>query len=247
MEKDSCNAAIQAAIRQVLAGNVNAYELIYRRFDRNLRAFLAARYSWAGPDFLDEVALRTHEYALSRLAGYDSTKSAFLTWLCWQARSTASRVLAEWYSPRFVRFDAKRHEVRAGTAPGPADLREAERRSRIINEELAALSEAGRLAVTLHDMAQQTFAETAQAAGLSVGRLRRERARALERLRRRLIEQEVSPIEVDSTPAPVFHGWDWTAPDDDWTATTTGRLPAGPDVLPGAAAAELPDEEPPET
>lgn len=247
MSEDDCAGEVRAAIRRVLAGDANGYEQIYRRFDRNLRAFLAARFSWAGPDFLDEVAVRTHEYAFSRLAEFDAGRSSFLTWLCWQARSTASRVLGEWYSPRFVRFAAKRHEAQAGTAPGPADIHEAERRCRVLREEIEALAEEGRLSVTLHDRDGLTFAETAVAAGLSVGRVRRAREKALARLRRRLLERAVSPIEVDSTPAPVFHGWDWTGPADDYTASATTLLSHGPDTPSGAEAGEAPEEENPGT
>jgi len=238
---------VLSAIRRVLDGDRNAYELIYSQFDRALRAFVGSRYSWAGPDFVDEVAVRTHSYALTRLAKFDPARSAFLTWLCWQARSTASRVIAEWYAPRFVQFELARHEARAGTAPGPADYHEAERSSRVIREAMGALSEEGRLAVTHLVMAGRTLAETAQATGLSVSKLRRERERALAVLKRRLVEAEVLPIEVDTTPAPIIYGRDWTDRDDDYTASVTAVLPDSPDTLSGAKAAERPEEEDPET
>lgn len=243
MNRENLAEEVQTAIAQVLAGDVDAYERVYRQFDRPLRAFIARRYSWAGPDFTDEVAVRTHEYAFSRLAEFDPAKSAFLTWLCWQARSTASRVLGEWYSSRFSRFDMKRHETRAGTAAGPADILEAGRREQVLHEELAALEQDGRLSVTLHDMEGKTFAETAQATGLSVGRVRRERDKALARLRRRLLQRAVSPIEVDSTPPPIIYGQDWTEPVAGFTAPVLAVVPCGPDMLPGAAAEESQEDE----
>uniref|UniRef100_A0A7C4G9S6 Sigma-70 family RNA polymerase sigma factor n=1 Tax=candidate division WOR-3 bacterium TaxID=2052148 RepID=A0A7C4G9S6_UNCW3 len=212
MSSPISTVTIRAAIEQVRAGDVNAYEPVYRRFDPSLRAFITARFPWAGPDFVDEVAVRTHEYALSRLAAFNPDRSAFLTWLCWQARSTASRVVGEWFSPRFVQFVAAKHETSAGTAAGPADIHEAERRSRVLREELAALAEEERLTVTLHDMAGRTFAATAQTLGIPVGRVRRLRARALARLKRRLVGRGVSPIEVDSTPPPIIHARNWTEP-----------------------------------
>jgi hypothetical protein len=65
--------------------------------------------------------------------------------------------------------------------------------------------------------------------------------RALAVLNRRLQEREVRPVEEDSTPAPVWHGRDWTDPDD-YCAPSVAVLPDGPDTLMAAAAAAEEEE-----
>ncbi|MBM3314725.1 hypothetical protein FJY71_02625 [candidate division WOR-3 bacterium] len=231
------------AIRRVKAGDTDAYQIVYAECDRPLRAFIGRRYHWAGPDFIDEVAVRTHEYALSRLAKFDETWSSFQTWLNWQSRSVASAVMREWYGPRLVRYDESVHGPWAVTQTGPADVYEDERRSRVVREEVESLPEDARLSVTLHDRDGLTFAETARAAGTTVWKTRRSREQALAVLKRRLQERGVRPVEVDFTPPPVYHDWDHTEPDDDWCATVGARLPDGPDTLHAAAEEDPPKEE----
>ena len=54
-------------------------------------------------------------------------------------------------------------------------------------------------------------------------------------------ERGVSPVPVDSTPVPVWHGRDSTGHDDDFTASVTAVLPEPPDTLVGADAKEAKD------
>ena len=50
-------------------------------------------------------------------------------------------------------------------------------------------------------------------------------------------------MDVDTTPVPVYYGWDHTEPDDEYTTSVTAILPDGPDTLVGAAAHDLPEDE----
>jgi RNA polymerase sigma factor (sigma-70 family) len=232
---------LTAAIRRVLSGDVESYEVIHNHIDRPLRAFIASHFYWAGPDFVEEVAVRTHEYALSRLSEYDATKSSPQTWLCWLSRSVASQVMREWFGPRLVQYDESVHEAWAATVAGPAEIYEERRLSRVLGEEKSHLPEDERRSVELHDEAGLTFDESAEASGLSVMQVRYRRRRTLAVLNRRLQEREVRPVEEDSTPAPVWHGRDWTDPDD-FCAPTLAVLPDGPDTLVDAAAATEEEE-----
>jgi len=232
------------AIRRVLSGDADAYEVIYRLCDGPLQSFVASRYGHRGGRFVTEVVARTHTRAFLLLGQYDEDKGAsFLTWYCWQSRRVASEVEAELSDPRRVRYDETRHEAWTGTVAGPAEVYEDERRSRVLREEREALSEDGRLSVSLHDKDGLTFDETAEATGLPVIRVRRKREQALAVMKRRLQERGVRPVEVDSTPAPVFYGWDYTEPDDDFTESVTAVLPDDPDTLVGAAAKDEDKEE----
>lgn len=235
------SAETMAAIQRVLAGDVDSYNELYKVCDRPLRAFVGRRYHWAGPDFVDEVAVRTHEYALKRLGRFDPAKSSFLTWLCWQARSVAARVQAERFGARFVPLREK-HEQWARTEPGPEKLYAQRWYSGELWRAFDALPEECRLAIGLHDLMEHTFEETAELMGVSVGKARRVRERGLSVLRRRMQELGVSPVEVDSTPQPIWYGRDDTGYDDDWTATVTARLPDGPDTLVGADAKDEREE-----
>ncbi len=226
------------AIRRVLSGREDDYAIVYEQCDRPLRAYIASHFYWAGPDFVDEVAVRTHEYALSRLDEYDASKASPQTWLNWQSRSVASQVVREWYGTRLVQYDERVHEAWAATVAGPAEVYEDRRLSRVLREEKSLLPEDDRRSVELHDEAGLTFDESAEASGLSVMQVRYRRRRALAVLNRRLRERGVSPVEVDFTPAPVWHGRDWTDPDD-YCAPTVAVLPDGPDTLVGMAACEL--------
>ncbi len=229
---------VLAAVRRVLAGEKDAYETIHDCCDRPLRAFVGRRYYWAGPDFADEVAVRTHECALRRLGSFDPDKATLLTWLCWQARGVARLVLAERYGPRLVQFDESRHERWAQALPGPEARHEARERNRMLWEVFGVLPEECRTVIELHDLMGHTLEQTARLTGMHVSRVWRLRQRGLAVMKRRLQELGVSPVERDSTPQPVWYGRDDTGYDDDWTATVTANLPDGPGTLFGADARE---------
>jgi DNA-directed RNA polymerase specialized sigma24 family protein len=228
---------LTAAIRRVLSGDVESYEVIHNRIDRPLRAYIRSHFYWAGPDFEDEVAVRTHEYLLPRLGEYDAAKASLQTWYNWQSRSVAGLVMREWFGPRLVQYDEAVHEAWSVTASGPADVYEEKRLSRVLREESESLSDEERQSITLHDIGRLTFEESAEASGLSVMQVRYRRLRALSVLRQRLLERGVRPVAVDTTPAPIWFGRDRTDPDD-YAAPTVAVLPDGPDTLVGAAAAE---------
>jgi len=237
MSGDKGNSpTLTAAIRRVLSGEVESYEVIHNRIDRPLRAYIRSHFYWAGPSFEDEVAVRTHEYLLPRLGEYDAAKASLQTWYNWQSRSVAGLVMREWFGPRLVQYDEAVHEAWAVTASGPADVYEEKRLSRVLREESQSLSEEERQSIALHDIRRLTFDESAEASGLSVMQVRYRRLRALSVLRQRLLERGVRPVAVDATPAPIWYGRDSTDPDD-YAAPTVAVLPDGPDTLVGAAAA----------
>ena len=234
---DMDRKSIEAAIQRVLDGHRNDYAIIYEKVDKPLRAYIRSHFYWAGPDFEDEVAVRTHEYVLQRLGEYDATKASLQTWYNWQSRSVASQVMREWFGPRLVQYDEAVHEAWSVSATGPADVYEEKRLSRVLREESESLSEEERQSITLHDIGRLTFEESAEASGLSVMQVRYRRLRALSVLRQRLLERGVRPVAVDTTPAPIWYGRDSTDPDD-YAAPTVAVLPVGPGSLVGAAAAE---------
>jgi RNA polymerase sigma factor (sigma-70 family) len=233
---------VEEAVRQVLSGSEHDYETIVEQCDSSLRAFIATHWYWAGPDFVNEVAVRTHEYARPRLGKYDAALAAFQTWYNWQSRAVAKEVMCEWYGPRLVRYDEAVHDVYARTQTGPTDVYKDARLSRVLREEIDTLPEDERQCVVLHDREGLTFAETASALGLSTMQVRYKRQRALAVLKRRLEERGVRPVEVDSTPAPIWYGQDSTDPDD-YAAPTVACLPDGPDTLVGAAACEQKEDD----
>lgn len=225
---------LELALERVTAGDVNAYEVVYETCDDSLRAFIGVRYGWFGNDFVEEVAIRTHEYAFTHIDKYDSDKGAsFQTWLNWQARNVAAQVMAE----RCVRDYTR--DGQSSTSAGP----EAELRNQILREEWTALPDDERLVILYHDLEELTFAETAQATGLTMKQVRYKRDKGLAEMKRCLLARGVQPVEVDTTPVPVYYGWDHTEPDDDYTTSVTAVLPDGPETLVGAAAHDLPEEE----
>ncbi|HTW91736.1 MAG TPA: sigma-70 family RNA polymerase sigma factor [bacterium] len=233
-----------SAIQCVQSGEVNAYSVIFEICDDSLRSFISMSCWQLGGDFVSEVAIRTHEYALKHLAEYDSDKGAsFQTWLNWQSLNVAAQVMAERCGHRFVQRDEGKHDAYLPSAAGPEAAQDVKERDQALRQELKALPEDERLTIAHHDLAGRTFAETAQATGLTVRQVRYKRERALAVMKRRLQERGFRPVEVDSTPAPIFYGWDHTEPDDEYTTSVTAILPDGPDTLVGAAAHDLPEDE----
>jgi RNA polymerase sigma factor (sigma-70 family) len=230
---------IADAISRVLAGDVNAYEEIYRATDGALRAFVGSRYQHLGRDFSDEVSVRTHEYAFTHLDRYDPGRGAsFQTWLNWQSRNVAAKVAAEWFNlrrvnvggrwqrmSRTVAVDEEGLEKLARSVPDPAEMREAESDSLVLWQEYEALAAEGKLSLTAHDMEGMTLAESALVLGIPVSRLRRLLDRNHNRLRKRLERQGVRPVEREPHYGRVWYDSDNTDYDDDWTASATAFLP----------------------
>ena len=210
------------AVQRVLAGDVDAYELIYSITDRPLRAFIGSRYGRYGPDFISEVALRTHEYTCTRLDKYNPDKGAsFQTWLNWRSLNAVKEVMAERFPPRVVSIDADRLDMLVSSASDPAETSEAARRNRALWQAYENLAGDGRLSIAFHDLDGRSFADIEQQVGLSSRTLRRRRVSALAVLKRRLQEQGVSGTERDSTPVPAWYGAGDFGYDEDWTTTAT--------------------------
>lgn len=248
------------AIQRVLDGHRNDYDVIYKACDPSLRSFLGARYGHLGGDFIDEVAIRTHEFAFTHLNSYNSNSdAAFQTWLNLRSLNVAGDVLAERFDlhrlgPRGARrrvgvsesFDEETHAPWSGSGQSPAEEDEAKMRNRLLWQEYETLAREGRLSVALHDIEGRTLAETAQALDMPLIRVRRLLDRNHSRLRKRLKRRGVLPAEREPHFGRVWSQPDDTGYDDDWTATSMAYLPEDPDSLVGAAAkSEEEDEETP--
>jgi len=245
------NPRVSAARQRVLDGDENSYDVIYQDCDSSLRSFIGARYGHLGKDFVDEVAIRTHEYVLTRLDKYKSDKDAsFQTWLNLRSLNVAGEVLVERYGLRRIgprhgkrrrvavseSYDEETHAQRARPVPGPDEEYEARMRSRRLWQEYEALAREGRLSIALHDLAGRTLAETAQELDMPLIRVRRLLERNHHRLRKRLKRLDVRPVEPEPHYGRVWSEPDDTGYDDDWTATPMAYLPDDPDTLVGAAA-----------
>ena len=213
------------AVKLVLAGDVNAYEEIYTVCDRALRSFVGRRYGHLGDDFVREVAIRTHEYSFSHLSDYRSDRGAgFQTWLNWQSFNVAAQVVAERYERRFgQRVEA--HSMAYIPSVAGSDVTTVSERDRILRREFKALAEDDRVSIALHDLGGWTFAETARRIRATVAKTRWARYRGLKRLRARLEELGIRPVEVDTTPVPIWRGWDTTGCHSDYTTSATAVLP----------------------
>jgi len=186
MSEQGRNDDIASALRQVLSGDVEYYEIVYKLCDSRLRAFIGAHWGRHGSDFVDEVAIRTHERALRSLAQFDAERGQFQTWLNWLGRSVASQVAAGWYGPRFTALDEAADVRYVPSLPGPDELRERQLRDRALREAFESLDREGRLTLLYHDLAGMSFAATAADLGWTVKRVRCVRDCALRQLRRRL-------------------------------------------------------------
>jgi RNA polymerase sigma factor (sigma-70 family) len=225
------------ALRGVREGNTEAYGAVYAVYDEALRAFIARRYGHLGQDFVEEVAIRTHEFAFTHINECSSDRGAsFKTWLFWQARAVARHVRREWYGRRFVRFSQAQHEAYAVSDTGPVDIYEERRLWRVLREETEALPESERQTVLLHDIEARSHPDIARASGLTYEQVRYRRRLVLQRLRRRLKERGVRPVPIDTTPVPIWSGKDNTDPNDDYTSSVTAVLPTEPPMLVGANA-----------
>lgn len=229
---------INEAVRQVLAGDMDRFETLYQLTNGPLREFIGRKYGFLGPDFVDEVRVRTHEYVLNRLAEYDPDRGPFSTWMIWWARHAASLVAKSRYGRSFEPFDPDWYTG----GPGPAEMQELVRRDRSIRREVQALPESQRQVIELRYYHNQTREQTAARLNLKIGSVRRREARALKRLKLRLLERKVQIVEQDATPIPVWCDWQATGYDDDWTATVGAILPDEPPPLQDRAAKDEQDD-----
>jgi len=233
------------AIQRVLSGDADSYELIYKLTDRPLRSFIGSRYGREDDDFINEVATRTHEYALEHLKEYNSKKRAsFQTWLNWQSRNIAKRVRFERRDPNTVSLNEELDVQYVLTPSDPAEEYERQRRNRVLRQELKALAEQGRLSVAGHGSGRWTFTVTARRLGLTLPQARYRYGRACRELKQRLERRGVRPTEVVPCYGRVGTLPDDSGDDDDRAARPMASLPDGPDSLEGAAARDEEKEEP---
>ena len=244
------------AIRRVLAGDVDAYAVIYAACDSSLRSHIGTRYGHLGNDFVDEVDVRTHEYVFENLNLYKSDDSSFQTWMNWASRNVALKVMTECFNLRKVKaadgrwarvavsiaMDEEALALVARTVPGPEEIRDAEWQRHLLWQEYDALANDGRLSVTHYDLGDRSLADVARDLGMPVIRLRRLLEKNHRRLRGRLKRAGVSPVEREPHYGRVWQDPDVTAYDDDWTCTLTADLPDEPDSRSGAAAKDLAEE-----
>lgn len=127
MSKPKCleaEAAVEDAIRQTRAGDVQAFAAIVRRFERPLRAWLAA-HAPPGVD-IDEVAQTSFVAAYTRLDEYD-TGTRFAAWLFTIARyhlqteTTRLRRIADYHSRYAPDLLARELARRSGEPPADTD------------------------------------------------------------------------------------------------------------------------------
>lgn len=232
----------KSVIHRVLDGDTNAYEELYGQIDHHLRAFIQKLFGHYGRDFVEEVAIVTHEEALARLGEYDPDKGAYLTWLGWISRTVAHRFIRERYGPRYAPFNANWLEEQVAPGPGPAEKIEHDRRCRVLREELSQLPEDLRRVIELYDFEGRTLTESAQELNIPVYKASRRRKRGLRILEKELTKRDVHIVERSWTPPPRFYPGEATGYDDDWCATVGAYLPDDPDPLTDRAAKGEPGE-----
>jgi len=236
---------LTAAIRRVLSGDVESYEVIHKQTDGPLRLHVARRHGLSvDDDFVDEVTIRTHEYVLRHIHLYNSGRGAtFQRWMEVQSLNVAREVTIERrdlhrLGPRGRRkyvalgenFDEEMHPRRACPRPGPAEEHEAKERSRRLWQAYEALAGEGRLSVALYDVEGLTLDETAEVLGKPLISVRRQLDRCHDWLRERLRREDVRPVESEPHYGMVRYGTDDTGYDDDWTASAMAELPVDPDA-----------------
>lgn len=222
--------SIAEAISKVLAGDVNAYEIIYKNCDEPLRSFVTSRYGGRGRYFVDEVLSRTHIYAFAHLGAYDAGRGAsFQTWLNWQSRNEARMVAIERYGPRFEPLDEDVHAPVIGIVPDPADVHRADENCRVLWQEYRALAEAGRLSIAFHDIEERTFAVTARHMSMTVAKVRRMRDGALAELRRRLRRLGLGARSFAVPEPPLWSVRSDTGRENGWSEPAGVMEPDGSD------------------
>jgi RNA polymerase sigma factor (sigma-70 family) len=248
---------LTAAIRRVLSGDVESYEVIHKHTDGPLRLHVARRHGLSvDDDFVKEVAIRTHEYVLNHLRLYNSDRgAAFQRWMEVQSLNVAREVVIERrdlhrlgsrgerkYVDLGENFDEELHPRRACPRPGPAEVHEAQERSRCLWQAFEELVSEGRLSVALYDIEGLTLSETATRLDKPLISVRRQLERSHDWLREQFKRQDVRPVECEPYYGRVRYESDDTGYDDDWTASVMAELPDDPDTLVGSAAEEAEEE-----
>ena len=126
LQPDQADAAVETAIRQVRAGDVQAFAAVVRRFERPLRAWLAT-HAPPGVD-IDDIAQTSFLAAYTRLDEY-ATGTNFAAWLFTIARyqlqteTTRLRRIADYRSRYAPDLLARELDRRTADATSEQDSR----------------------------------------------------------------------------------------------------------------------------
>ena len=167
-------------------GDMEAFNQLIALHANRLRQQVIRMYRTRGWDFVDEVVFGTIRRAWEKLATYDPDKSAFLTWLCWQARHVAGEQTRFWHYKRETSLEDM---VRLGMVPsidGPDREFEADRARRALWQEIRSLPRDLRIPLILYACDGYTVAEIAARLGLGAQAVRYRLKQAREMLARRL-------------------------------------------------------------
>jgi RNA polymerase sigma factor (sigma-70 family) len=176
------------AIRRVLDGEIDAYETIFLAHDPDLRRFISSRYGYAGAAVVNDLALRTHEYAIARLARFDPDRSSFSTWLAWQARHCAGEHIRSGHYKTTLSLDSLQGQ---GWEPSVAGGEAVYLRGAVteaVRTAVYSLPDKLRPVAILHRLETRPLSEVAVILGMSKSGVEYRLERADELLRERLAE-----------------------------------------------------------
>jgi RNA polymerase sigma factor (sigma-70 family) len=161
------------------AGQVPAFEVLYDRHARRLRAVFARTLGDAADDLVQAVFLRLHQAR----ASFRPDRS-FSVWLF-----TIAARLAQDEDRRRLRQEAAEQDLRAQLSSGQPPLFDSQAnwlRQRFVREALRRLPASQRMVILLHRYEQYSFAEIAARLGSAESAVKLRAFRAYRRLRREL-------------------------------------------------------------
>ncbi len=192
MERGIHSASDRDVVEQVLAGNVDAFSVLVKRYQD--RIYSAALNYVSSPEDAVDIAQETFVKAYSKLRTFDSA-SAFYTWLYRIAINTAIDHLRKRKSrPADSLDDDKFTEI--GFEPETKDpTSDPERvlarneQARMLRQAISSLSEKLRSVVVLHDVEGLSQEEVAEILKVPVGTVKSRVSRARAELRYLLQKQ----------------------------------------------------------
>jgi RNA polymerase sigma-70 factor (ECF subfamily) len=179
-------------IRQTLSGNRNAFRLLVVRYQRPIFRFLGG--FAVEPAVVEELAQETFLRAYRSLSAFDSSKSAFSSWLFTIAKHLVLNETAR-SSRRLPHVAVVDDSVDAADAaifetPPASEQVENIERSSLVRRALAALPTPLRSALVLAYMKEHSLEEIATIEGCSVGTVKSRIYRGKQLLRLRLAGME---------------------------------------------------------
>lgn len=187
------DASLEAAVRRVRQGDVQAFAMVVRQFERPLRAWLAA-HAAPGVD-VDEIAQRSFVAAYTRLEEY-AAGTNFAAWLFTIARyqlkteTTRLRRIADYRSRYAPDLLARELDRRSGESAADDDEKLA-----FLRECLDALEERRRQFLTWRYDEAIPLTEMAERSGRSVMAVKKQ-LWLLRRQLQRCIEGKVASAET---------------------------------------------------